>query len=164
MKKPLAIIFILLLSYITSYSQTFSQHNFKYDGVCNLQNEVNTVDGNSNKIAVYQCVNQSSSITVYRVSIIFFKVTITDIEEYFRSLKREYSNLGTATLSTLKGKKAVQLIETVTIEGHKMKQISISTLYKNKAITLVLVTNSSSYNTLLTNFILKKQLLLTPLQ
>lgn len=139
-------------AYLNSFSQTFSQQNFKFDGVCNLQNTVNTVDDNGNKVTVYQCVNQASSISVYRIDIIAFKATITDIEEYYRTLKKEYSNLGTTTATTLKSKKAVQVIEDVTIEGHSMKQIRVSTLYKNKAITLVLITNSSSYSTLLSNF------------
>jgi hypothetical protein len=152
MKQSITIICILFVTYFNSFSQTFSQQNFKFDGVCNLQNAVNTVDENGNKVTVYQCVNQASSITVYRINVIAFKATITDIEEYYRSLKKEYSNLGTPTSTTLKGKKAVQVIEDITIEGHSMKQISVSTLYKNKAITLVLVTNSSSYTTLLSNF------------
>lgn len=152
MKQTILIICILFVTYLNSFSQTFNQQSFKFDGVCNLQNAVNTVDENGNKVTVYQCVNQASSITVYRINVISFKATITDIEQYYRSLKKEYSNLGTPTSTTLKGKKAVQVIEDVTIEGHSMKQISVSTLYKNKAITLVLVTNSSSYSTLLSNF------------
>ncbi|MBC7749339.1 MAG: hypothetical protein H7Z76_12320 [Methylotenera sp.] len=152
MKQLIITICILFVTYFNSFSQTFSQQNFKFDGICNLQNAVNTVDENGNKVTVYQCVNQASSINVYRINVIAFKAIITDIEEYYRSLKKEYSNLGTPTSTTLKGKKAVQVIENVTIEGHSMKQISVSTLYKNKAITLVLVTNSSSYSTLLSNF------------
>lgn len=152
MKKSGITIGILFFCLLNSFSQTFRQHNFKYDGVCNLESAINTVNEKGDKVATYQCVKQSSTITVYRVYVISFKATIIDIEEYFRSLKKEYSNLGTPTSTTLKGKKAVQLVENVSIEGHSMKQITISTLYKNKATTLVLVTNSSSYNNLLSNF------------
>lgn len=152
MKKILSTISILLFLYSTSFSQTFNQHYFKYSGICSLQNALNTTDDKGNKVAVYQCLNQASSVSIYRINVITFKTAITDIDEYFSSLRKEYSNLGTPTATTLKGKKAVQVVENVNIEGHSMKQISISTLYKNKAITLVLVTNSSSYNTLLTNF------------
>ena len=152
MKRSIIIFCILFLTYFNSFSQTFSQQNFKFDGVCSLQNAVNTVDENGNKVTFYECVNQASSVTIYRISVIAFKGTITDIEEYFRTLKKDYSNLGSTTSTILKGKKAVQVIEDVTIEGHVMKQISVSTLYKNKAITLVLVTNSSSFMTLLSNF------------
>jgi hypothetical protein len=59
-------------------------------------------------------------------------------------LKADYSKLGAASFITFKGRKAVQVTENVTIEGHSFKQHSISFLYKNKALTLVLVTNSSS--------------------
>ena len=152
MKQSLITICIIITFYFNSYSQTFGQQSFKYDGACSLKNAVNNIDANGNKVTVYQCVNQSSAITIYRVNVIAFKSVITDTEEYYRSLKNEYSNLGTPTSTTLKGKKAVQVIENITIEGHSMKQISISTLFKNKAITLVLVTNSSSYNTLLATF------------
>ena len=152
MKKILSTISVLLFLYSTSFSQTFNQHHFKYSGICSLQNALNTTDSKGNKVAVYQCLNQASSVSIYRINVITFQTVITDIDEYFSSLKKEYSNLGTPTATNLKGKKAVQLVENVNIEGHSMKQISISTLYKNKAITLVLVTNSSSYNTLLTNF------------
>ncbi len=152
MKKILSTISILLIFNSTSFSQTFNQHHFKYSGICSLQNALNTTDGKGNKVAVYQCLNQASSVSIYRINVITFKTVITDIDEYFSSLKKEYSNLGTPTETNLKGKKAVQLVENVNVEGHSMKQISISTLYKNKAITLVFVTNSSSYSTLLTNF------------
>lgn len=152
MIKQLFISTLLLFSSTALFSQTFSQHSFKYQGSCSLENAVNTTDGNGNRVSVYQCINQSSSISVYRVNVISFKALITDTEEYFKSLKREYSNLGTPISTTLKGKRAVQVVENVTIEGHTMKQISVSTLYKNKAITLVLVTNSSNYNSLLNNF------------
>ncbi len=144
-------IFILALS-MTSLSQAFTQHNFKYQGSCTLETAVNTNDANGNKVAVYQCVNQSSSISVYRINVITFKAIITDTEEYYKSLKREYANLGEPTSTTLKGRKAIQVIENVNIEGHSMKQISVSTLYKNKAITLVLVTNSSNYSSLINSF------------
>lgn len=152
MKKILSTISVLLILASTSFSQTFKQHYFSYSGLCSLQNVLNTTDAKGNKVAVYQCLNQSSSVSIYRINVINFKTVITDVNEYFSSLTKEYSNLGTPTETTLKGKKAVQLIENVNIEGHSMKQISLSTLHKNKAITLVLVTNSSSYNTLLTNF------------
>ena len=152
MKKVLITISILIISYYTSFSQTFNQHHFKYSGICHLQNALNTTDAKGNKVAVYQCLNKSSSVSIYRINVISFNTIITDTDEYFRSLWTEYANLGTPTSTIFKGKKAIQLIENVNIEGHRMKQISLSTLYKNKAITLVLVTNSTSYNILLTNF------------
>ena len=151
--KILSLTALLTLFIIkTSSSQTFSKQNFKYTGKYVLQNVLNNTDDKGNKIAFFQCINKSSTITVYRVSVITFKSIISNSTEYYSQLKTDYSNLGKTNTTTLKGKKAMQVIENIEIEGHSMKQISISTLYKNKAITLILITNSQSYNNLLENF------------
>ena len=152
MKRVLLTIYLLCLVFFVSYSQTFNKQNFKFDGICNLENVLNSVDENGNNITVYQCSDLSNSVTIYRIIVLTFKEKITDIDEYYRSLKKEYSTLGTPTSTTLKGKKAIQVVEDVLIEGHNMKQVNVSTFHKSKAITLVLITNSSSFSSLLSNF------------
>jgi len=152
MRSKLLVISIFAFFNFTSYSQTFSLHHFKYTGNCNLENALNTVDEKGNKVTVYQCLVQSPAITIYRVNVITFKENITDTDEYLRTLKIEYSKLGSTSSTTLNGIRAVQVKEDVNIQGYSMKQISTATIYKNKSITLVLVTNSPSYDTLLTDF------------
>lgn len=149
--KKIILLLTLQLIITASYSQTFSEHNFKVQTICTLTSALNTVDG-EDKVNVYQCVDQSSSISIYRVNVITFKKQITDNETYLNKLKADYSKLGAASFITFKGKKAVQVTENVTIEGHSFKQHSISFLYKNKGLTLVLVTNSSSGTVLLEKY------------
>jgi len=149
--KMIILLLTILLSAEVSFSQTFTEHNFKVQTICALTSALNTLDGDE-KVNVYQCIDQSSSISIYRVNVITFKKQITDSETYLNQLKADYSKLGAASFITFKGKKAVQVTENVTIEGHNFKQHSISFLYKNKALTLVLVTNSSSGTVLLENY------------
>jgi hypothetical protein len=155
MRRILLLLTTLLFAINFSYAQTFTEHNFKIQTVCALTSALNTIDG-EDRINVYQCIDQSSSISIYRVNVITFKKQITNNETYLDKLKSDYSKLGPASFTTFKGQKAVQVIENVVIEGHSFKQYSISFLYKNKALTLVLVTNSSSAGALLekckTNF------------
>lgn len=137
---------------LKSYSQSINEHHFKYTGKCNLTNAINTFDKKGNKVSVYQFIVKTPTVTIYRVNVISFKENITDTNEYFRSLKSEYSKLGSVSTTTINGMKALQVREKVDIQGYSMKQISISTLYKNKSITLVLVSNSPEYESLLLDF------------
>ena len=137
--KVILLTLTLLFTTHLSYSQTFKGHNFKVVEVCNLENVLNTGEG-----SVYQCIDQSSAITIYRVIFRGFKEQITDTETYFNDLKRLSSKTGAATFTTVKGKKGVQVNENVTVEGHNLKQLSVFFLHKNKSIQIVLVTNSSA--------------------
>lgn len=154
MKKTITILYVLLLTSSHIFSQSFPQHHFKYNGGCSLENKLNTSDEKGNKVSVYECLIPSSEsvVTAYRVNVITFKYVISDINEYYRSLKIEYSKLGETKNITLNGIKAVQVEEEIDIQGHLMKQISIATLYKNMSITLVLVSNDKSYRSLLETF------------
>ena len=150
MKKTVSLLTLLIILNV-SFSQTFTEHNFKVQTVCTLTIALKTVDG-EDKVNVYQCIDQSSSISIYRVNVITLKKQITDNETYLNKLKADYSKLGAASFITFKGKKAVQVTENITIEGHSFKQYSISFLYKNKVLTMVLVTNSSSGTVLLEKY------------
>lgn len=152
MKSKIIVLSISFALIFSAHAQTFNKEGFKFDGDCTLKYALSTSNDNGDKINAYQCISQTSPMINYRVQVITFKDVITDIDEYFRTLKIEYSNLGTATTTTLKGKRAVLVIENINLQGHALKQISVSTLYKNKSITLVLVTNSASYKTLLEEF------------
>jgi len=110
MKKTFATINFLFLIFIVGYSQTFTKEKFKFEGNCNLENLVNTLDDNGNKVTAYQCSEQQESTNIYRVYIVAFKEKITDVAEFYRTLKKGYATLGNTTLSTIKGKKAIQLI------------------------------------------------------
>lgn len=152
MTKFIVSMISILSSFVVS-SQTFSQHHFKFNGSCILENVISSVDDQGNSVSAYQCVNQSPSVaTAYRINVITFQKPVIDMEGYFRGVKNEYSKLGVTTSTTLKDKRAVQVIEDIYVQGQAMKQISVSTFYKNKAITLVLITNSSSYSTILSKF------------
>jgi len=142
-----SILLLSLLSSLCCYGQTFPQHHFKYNGDCNLVSKMENTQSNGDKVSVYECLIPSSSsvVTAYRVNVITFKNSIYDVDEYYRKLRTEYSKQGTATNVTLNGKRAVQCEEVVDIQGHAMKQISIAVLYRNKSITLVLVSNDDAY-------------------
>jgi len=81
--------------------------------------------------------------------VILFAKLITDKEQYIRSVYADYSKQGRVKMTTLKGLKAVQVEEDVVSDGVSLKQISVSILYKNRAITLVLTTDSYPYGDLL---------------
>jgi hypothetical protein len=150
MKQYILILCILIST--NSFSQSFIDYGFKYDGDCSLQLAMNNKDASGNDVAVFQCVNQSTTTSIYRIITISYKKRITDQEEYYKKLKLDYTKLGRTSNTTLKEHKAIQVFENVTIQGNSMKQISISTLYKNIALTLVLITNTSSYESLLSEF------------
>jgi hypothetical protein len=106
-------------------------------------------DGKGNLMDVYQCRSTSPKRAYYRINVILFAKLITDKEQYIRSVYADYSKQGRVKMTTLKGLKAVQVEENVVSDGVSLKQISVSILYKNRAITLVLTTDSYPYGDLL---------------
>jgi len=141
---------MFLVQFPKLYSQTFSEHYFSVSEKCKLVEVLDTYEGND-KLTVYQCVDGSST-NIFRVIVTTFHKKITDSDAYYRQLKSEYSKLGQTDEIRVKGKKAIQTIENIIIEGQKNKQVSVAMLYKGKSITLVLVTKSSNYTALIDRF------------
>ena len=144
--------FILTLLFSNMFSQTFPTSNFKYTGPCSMARGVDSYDGKSNKVTSYECRSHIPESAIYRVIVIDYKVTIRDVATYYSSLKSQYAKQGKVSNSTVKGVQAVQVIENVVIEGVSLRQVSTAILYKNKSITLVLLTNSEKYSQLLQSF------------
>lgn len=149
MKYLLTIILTILLSDAT-FSQTFKDDYFSLNEKCKLSKVLDTYDGND-KVRAYQCKDESSA-DIFRVIVTTFASKITDSDSYYKTLEREYSKLGQTKFITFKGKKSLQTIENVVIEGKKCKQISVALLYKGKSITLVLVTASSNHSAIMERF------------
>jgi hypothetical protein len=132
-------------------SQSFPAHHFRVSMDCSLTSVLST-NTDEGKVDVFQCMEESPSIAVYRINVISFNYPITELDAYFKNLEVEYASIGRTSRSTLAGKRAVEVWEDIVVEGRRFRQISVSTLYKNKAITLVLVTNSQQEAQLLQKF------------
>lgn len=151
MKYKLFLLALLSLP-VYLHSQTFLNNNFKFAGNCSLVKYIDTYDEKDNKVTAYECRSHIPESAIYRVFVISFKAVITDVGTYYRVLKDEYQQKGAVSNTTIKGVKAVQVIENIVLEGVPLRQISTAILYKNKSYTLVLLTNSAKYSQLLQAF------------
>ncbi len=139
---------------MSAQGQTFTKHNFKVQTPCTLTNVLNTKSANNDDVAVYQCMEQTqNSVTIYRISVITFQEQVLDEDFYIQEVNRDYREMGQSSKIILfKNKKSVTFIEDVNIEGNELKQITLSFLHKNKAISLVVVSNNSNISDLMTKF------------
>jgi len=136
----------------TITGQTFTNYGFSVNCGCSLQNAINTVDDEGNNVLAFQCSKTTAVVVIYRVNVIQFTKNIVSSSSFYASLRKSYSSLGAVTNTTLGGKEAVEVVENLMINGNRVKQVSISTLHRNNSITLVLVTNSSEYSSLVKEF------------
>lgn len=152
MKHKLIVVLTHLVLSSAAYSQTFLNNDFKFAGNCSLVKYIDTYDEKDNKVTAYECRSHIPESAIYRVFVISFKAFITDVDTYYRVLKNEYQQKGSVSNTTIKGVKAVQVIENIVLEGVPLRQISTVILYKNRSFTLVLLTNSAKYPQLLQAF------------
>jgi hypothetical protein len=148
--KHLIFLTIFFVNSVNIYSQTFNEHYFTVNEKCKLIQVLDTYDGND-KIVVYQCSDGETS-DIFRVIVTAFNKKITNTDTYYNTLKSEYSKLGQIKEITINGKKAIQVVENILIEGRKHKQVSVAMLHKGKSITLVLVTKSVNYTDVINRF------------
>ena len=154
MKKIKLFFSAFTLMVIQAYSQEIPQHNFSFNGTCSMEKTLSTKDDKGNDVIVYQCINQNGEIVdVFRVIIIEFNYTISEKDTYIESLKKEYSALGATKEVSFQNHRAVQYDETVSIEGHLLKQRSTTILYKNRSYAFTLVSNSGYFDALNSKFL-----------
>ncbi len=151
--KKMIISTCFVLNLYSAVSQTFTDLDFKYAGDCELKIQNTNADKYGNKGFVYQCFTKSSSLVLlYRLNVVAFVEKSRDNEKFLARVKSDSELLGTTISTTFEDQPAIQLSEDVIVEGYKIKQVTITTLYKNKSFTFVLGTTASNYNKLLAAF------------